>query len=415
MQDYPASTVSGDGPGTRAILAGRALYEVLTTPPACRAADLAVRALGDGALLAEQTAQGHSVNLATLALLHAGRVTEAQEAVDATVRDARERGAQLAHAATSIVQAFVLYTRGRITDAAADAQAAFDFLHRSAHAHQQTALAALVHCMIERGEFKEAASMFAREDLVAPAPAMRAYVCLARGRLHLRLGNIDEARRDLEAVEGELRDFDTVNPAWLPWRSLAGLIAHTSGDSARGYQLCQEEVRLAQLFEVPIALGFALQRRALTESGSQALESFREAITVLEGTEARLSLARAHHGLGRRLRRAGQRVEARRHLAAGLDLADRTGALGLEADLRRELTAAGARPRRTSVTGLESLTPTELRVAQLAADGMSNRAIAQQTFVSRNTVAWHLRNIYRKVQVDSREQLTARINGDGGG
>jgi DNA-binding CsgD family transcriptional regulator len=73
------------------------------------------------------------------------------------------------------------------------------------------------------------------------------------------------------------------------------------------------------------------------------------------------------------------------------------------------LKTAGARPRRPSVTGVESLTPTELRVAGLAAEGNSNREIAEQTFVSRNTVAWHLRNIYRKLQVESREQLPIRI------
>jgi len=409
LQDYPASTVTGDGPGTRAVLAGRALHEALTTPPAGLAAELAIRALGDGALLAEQTSQGPSVNLATLALLHSGRVIEAQHAVDATIRDARERGAQLAHAATSIVCALVFYTRGRITDAAADAHAAFDVLHHRGHAHQQTALATLVHCMIERGELKEAANMFERDDLLAPVPAMYAYVRLARGRLQLRRGHIDEARRDAEAAEHDLQDFATVNPAWLPWRSLAGLIAHISGDQARGHALIEEEVRLAQLFELPIPLGLALQRRALTETGDQALETFREAVGVLEDTEARLHLARAHAGLGRGLRRAGHRVDARHHLGIGLDLANRCGASSLEAELREELLAAGARPRRASVTGIESLTPTELRVAQLAAGGMSNREIAEQTFVSRNTVSWHLRNIYRKVEVESREQLARRF------
>ena len=52
------------------------------------------------------------------------------------------------------------------------------------------------------------------------------------------------------------------------------------------------------------------------------------------------------------------------------------------------------------------MTPTELRVAQLAAQGGSNRDIAEMIFVSRNTVAWHLRNVYRKLQIDSRQQLT---------
>jgi DNA-binding CsgD family transcriptional regulator len=79
--------------------------------------------------------------------------------------------------------------------------------------------------------------------------------------------------------------------------------------------------------------------------------------------------------------------------------------MGLEADIREELTAAGGRPRRPAVTGIESLTPTELRVAQLAAKGLSNNQIAEQIFVSRNTISWHLRNIYRKLQIESREQL----------
>ena len=134
-----------------------------------------------------------------------------------------------------------------------------------------------------------------------------------------------------------------------------------------------------------------------------------EAIRVLEGTEAKLELARAHAAPGRLLRRAGQRVSARSHLLTGLDLAYRGGATGLEAELREELMAAGARPRRPAVTGVDSLTPTELRVAQLAAQGLSNRGIAELIFVSRNTIAWHLRNIYRKLQVESREQVKQRI------
>ena len=131
---------------------------------------------------------------------------------------------------------------------------------------------------------------------------------------------------------------------------------------------------------------------------------------MLQSTEASLELARAHAGLGRGLRRAGQRVEARAQLGIGLDLAHRCGATGVEADIREELAAAGGRPRRSALTGVESLTPTELRVAQLAAQGMSNSGIAEQTFVSRTTVAWHLRNIYRKLAIESREQLLSLIN-----
>ena len=93
-----------------------------------------------------------------------------------------------------------------------------------------------------------------------------------------------------------------------------------------------------------------------------------------------------------------------------LDLAHRCGATAVEADIREELAAAGGRPRRSALTGVESLTPTELRVAQLAAQGISNGEIAEQTFVSRNTVAWHMRNIYRKLALESRDQLLTLIN-----
>jgi DNA-binding CsgD family transcriptional regulator len=405
-----AIAVTDDGPGTRAILAVQALRGAVATPPAAPAADLAIRALGGGALLAEQGSQGPSVNLAVLALLHCGRVVEAHHAADATVRDARMRGAQLAYAEATIVRALVLHTRGQITEAAADAQAAVDILQHSGNSHAQTALAVLVNCMIERGELTEASSVLDHADeQLESMPAINAYVRLARGRMYLQRRMFEAARRDCEAAGDAFREFGTVNPSVLPWRSLAGLIAHHSGDETGGHGLIQEEVSLARAFEVPIPLGLALQRRALTETGDHALSTFQEAVSILKETEAKLHLARAHAGLGRGLRLAGHRIDARRQLEIGLDLAHRCGATGVVAEIREELKTAGARPRRPSVTGVESLTPTELRVAGLAAEGNSNREIAEQTFVSRNTVAWHLRNIYRKLQVESREQLPIRI------
>ena len=410
-QGGPEGVFDGDGPGSRAVLAVQALQQSLTNPPAGRAAALAIRALANGALLAEQSSEGPGVNLAVLALLQCGRVIEAQEAADAIVCDARGRGAQLAYAEASLVRALVFYARGRVNEAAADAQAALDGIGQSDNSHAQTALATLVNCMIERGELTEAESLLREaQSSLAPTPAIDAYVLLARGRLHLHRKDIDAAMQDLSAVENIVRDFGEVNPTMLPWRSLAGVLAHLAGDPVRSRSLIREEIRLAQLFEVPIAFGVVLHRRAMTETGEQALGTLREAITVLQGTEASLELARAHASLGRGLRRAGQRVEARAQLGIGLDLAHRCGAIGVEADIREELSAAGGRPRRSALTGLDSLTPTELRVAQLAAQGISNSAVAEQTFVSRNTVAWHMRNIYRKLAVESREQLLTLIN-----
>lgn len=400
-------TITGDGPGTRAILAIEALRLSLTVPPVHEPAALAIRALGDGALLAEQGPQGASTNFAVLALLHCGRVAEAHDAADAAVHDARDRGAQLSHAEACVIRALVLHTRGRINDAAADAQSALDCLNAAGHSHARTALGVLIHCMIERGELDEAARYGDILDgfPATPTPAINAYAALARGRFYLHTNDIASARCALESAEEQCRDFSTDNPASIPWRSLAGLIAHAGGDTAHAHALIGEEIRLCRLYDVPIPLGVALQRRALIEDGDQALATFTESIDILADTVAAVHLARSHAGLGRGLRRAGRRISAREHLKVGLDLAHRSGAVGLVAEIRTELSAAGGRPRRSSVIGADALTPTELRIARLAESGLSNNAIAEQTFVSRSTVAWHLRNIYRKLGIESRDKL----------
>ncbi|WP_253900635.1 helix-turn-helix transcriptional regulator [Mycobacterium asiaticum] len=415
-QRGPSSTVDEhperDGPGDRAVLAFQALRDAMTTPPADRAGDLAVRALGNGALLAEQTSEGPSVNLAVLALLHAGRLVEAHEAADATVRDARERGGVLAHAEASLVRALVLYERGNIPDAAADAQVAWEAISARSHVHANGAMATLANCMIERGELDEAAGLFDgvwKERRPSDAPIIEAYVHTARGLLHLRRGDIAAGRADLTVAEQAMRTYGALNLGPFRWRSLAGVAAYLAGDEQSGRELIEEEIRLAQLFGVPISLGIALRRRAFTEKDDAALPTLQQALAILSETEAKLELARTHWRIGCSLRRTGLRVQARTHLGVGLDLAHRCGAMGLEADIRDELAAAGGRPRRPAVTGIESLTPTELRVARFAAMGLSNNKIAEQIFVSRNTISWHLRNVYRKLQIESRDQLPLAV------
>ena len=76
-----------------------------------------------------------------------------------------------------------------------------------------------------------------------------------------------------------------------------------------------------------------------------------------------------------------------------------------------ELRATGARPRRVLLTGLESLTASEGRVAELASQGMTNREIAQSLFVTARTVEGHLTSIFRKLQLDSRNDLQGALAG----
>ena len=118
--------------------------------------------------------------------------------------------------------------------------------------------------------------------------------------------------------------------------------------------------------------------------------------------------------LGAALRRAGYRAGSREILRPALDLAHRCGALALTERACTELVAAGGRPRRLVLTGLDSLTPSERRVAQLAAADRSNRDIAQNLFITARTVEGHLTYAYHKLAITTRQQLPAALAPPGG-
>lgn len=91
---------------------------------------------------------------------------------------------------------------------------------------------------------------------------------------------------------------------------------------------------------------------------------------------------------------------------AGSDEASVCGAAGLVERARGELRLLGARPRRRTFSGVDALTPCEQRIAVMAVDGQSNSQIAQALFVTQKAVEFHLANVFRKLAVSSRDQLT---------
>jgi DNA-binding CsgD family transcriptional regulator len=147
----------------------------------------------------------------------------------------------------------------------------------------------------------------------------------------------------------------------------------------------------------------------LVEGGEDGLALLREAVAVLEPSQARLEHARALVELGSAMRRANRRSEAREPLRRGLELATVCGASPLAERAETELLASGARPRRTALSGVDSLTPSERRVAQMAAEGGTNREIAQALFVTQKTVEVHLSSVYRKLDIASRSQLSKAL------
>ena len=136
-----------------------------------------------------------------------------------------------------------------------------------------------------------------------------------------------------------------------------------------------------------------------------------QSVAVLDGSGIQLELARTLTALGSAIRHAGRRTESREPLRRGLGLAEQCGSTVLAERAREELRLAGARPRRAAISGPASLTPSERRIAERAAAGKTNRQIAQELFLTMKTVAFHLTNAYRKLDVSSREELAAVLSG----
>jgi len=196
-------------------------------------------------------------------------------------------------------------------------------------------------------------------------------------------------------------------PTIWPWRSDMAAVLEALGESEEARRLAADEIEIARSMGARRALGVALRAAGVVTRGDAALELLEEAVAVLGDSEAKLEHARALADLGATLRRAGRRREARALLRRALDAAVACGAVALTEFVRAEMAASGARTRSGAQHGPAVLTPSESRVAALAAEGLSNPQIAQRLFLTRRTVETHLTHAYRKLGIRSRVELPA--------
>jgi DNA-binding CsgD family transcriptional regulator len=389
-----------------------AVAAVNANEPAATVARLALRAL-DGAppLLPEAVDRPPFFYHACNALAFAERYGQAMSRFDEALADARRLGSLPHVLALSCYRALHHLRIGDLADAEADARVALETGPRPPGIHAAAALAALLETLSERAEPAAAEAVNERYRLAEQFPTIMqtGWLLAARGRLRLAELRPAAALDDFLAVGDLFARLRIHTPSTASWRSDAALAHLALGAPAEARLLAAEEVTLARAYNGPRTLGVALRAAGLAEGGRRGIELLRQAVRVLEGSGARLEHARAMADLGAALRRAGQRQESRDILRPALDLAHRCGALALIERTRTELVAAGGRPRRLVLSGLGSLTPSERRVAQLAAAGLPNREIAQNLFITTRTVEGHLTHSYQKLAITSREQLPAAL------
>jgi DNA-binding CsgD family transcriptional regulator len=152
-------------------------------------------------------------------------------------------------------------------------------------------------------------------------------------------------------------------------------------------------------------LGVWARSAALLSDSAAAETLYREAIERFDRGRLAVHLPRAQLVYGEWLRRENRRVEARDQLRAAHETFNGLGAEAFAERARRELLATGETARRRTDDTRGILTPQEAQVARLARDGYSNPEIGAQLFISSRTVQYHLRKVFRKLDISSRSQL----------
>jgi DNA-binding NarL/FixJ family response regulator len=397
------------GRGSDMIRALLAHHELRRGVDRSRASALAARALASGELEAHSSQE---LFYALDTLRGTGDLEAGRAAYTSALAAATRRGDLLNAGGLMTFRGWLEIDQGDLHAAEADVREGLAHSEEHGMAGQVLYSAIFVALyLLERGDVDEAERVV--EGLRMPEQLPDNFHFLhfwrVRGRLRLARRRPELALTDFLAIRRVTEQLEMPNPDW-PWRSdaAAALLALGSGEQAR--ELAAEELALARRWGARRQIGIALRTLAKTSPAAQAADLLREACDVLAPSPARLEHARALVALGAALRRANERGEARELLREGVELAHACGAVALVEHANEELAATGARPRKVVLTGLDSLTASERRVAQLASEDLSNKAIAQTLFVTVKTVELHLSNVYRKLDIASRRQLAPALD-----
>jgi DNA-binding CsgD family transcriptional regulator len=229
-----------------------------------------------------------------------------------------------------------------------------------------------------------------------------------RGRLAAARGEAGAALAAFIRCEQVLVDPGSWEEPSVHWRPFGALAAAAAGQLDRAQAWVDVEVTSARRSGAPIRLGVAswVQGR-LAADPEERIRLLADACEQLAAAPSpSLDATRAALDLGAELRRQGRSSLARTQLRGVLDRAHRYGFARLARLAHEELLATGARPRRAALTGPCALTPSETRIARLAASGRSNAEIASLLGLSRKTIEWHLGHVYLKLGVARRTELS---------
>jgi DNA-binding CsgD family transcriptional regulator len=241
----------------------------------------------------------------------------------------------------------------------------------------------------------------------------RLWAIIALGDLNLGAGHVDEALRWLHEADRVLGERRIGDPDIWPAPELVEVCLRM-GDSEQAKRVARDYLARAEEKRQPWALARAGRCRGLLAPAETYERAFAEALRYHKLTVDAFELARTRLCYGERLRREKRRIDAREQLRAAFDSFDRLGAAPWAERARIELRATGETARRRDASTIDQLTPQELQIATVLADGLTTREAAARLFLSPKTVEYHLRNAYRKLGIRTRRELIGALAGGAG-
>jgi DNA-binding CsgD family transcriptional regulator len=230
----------------------------------------------------------------------------------------------------------------------------------------------------------------------------------ALGELALGLGETDGAIEHFEREQRLIETLGITDPDVSPAAELVEAYLRAGRDELASVTAARFDAT-ARAKGQPWSLARALRCRAMLAGEAEFAELFDRALSVHAETADAFQLARTRLVYGERLRRSRQRIRAREQLRAALDTFERLDAAPWIERSRAELAATGETARRRDPTTIDQLTPQELQIGMLLASGRTTRQAAAALFLSPKTIEYHLRSIYRKLGIASREELARAL------
>jgi DNA-binding CsgD family transcriptional regulator len=233
----------------------------------------------------------------------------------------------------------------------------------------------------------------------------------AEGEVALGAGAYDEAIAVLEPTAEVSLGAGLQEPGVAPWAqdlAEAYLRAGRVRDAEATLEILEAQ---AERTGRRLAHAGAARCRGMLAGEEEFAAHFVRALRWHDGVASPFERARTELCYGERLRRARRRSDAREPLRRALAAFEALGAEPWAGRARRELAATGERARKREPSTAARLTPQELQVAQLVAEGATNKEAASALFVTPKTIESHLNHVYRKLGIRSRVELPRMLAG----